>query len=836
MESTTADKHEEEDYGADEFEDMENSMDYGDDFEVNTDMANDGEKANDGGTETAEQSNDNYEGDDFEAEEAAQTGALPGNEYHDDDFEESSLNAISSQLDDPKQDHVVTNDPEEHKAKPGDSSASAPSGVDASQKSEAAPVVVDVQADEAWDKPVVGETQEVGQVPPLPAEPYQHSEVILKPSNNPGTTSPKPARRGSVMMSIPVYRVHNAKVNFGHIVPGFDPALGEEPTDPHVLLACKRQGVLPKELLLKDFEEFRGIRGEVPVHIAKIRFKHHKDLLEDLLTLVKDDMGAHKRADELEINGRAANGVTSSDLPDFLRQDELALSLTQEDLAALAHSFDALRKDEEDLRGQMLHSIKLERKERDRTGNIEARRQEIAKRQKEIFDSYCNELMSRKRRMAEKNKVQWLQVQRTFLGNWLGQDNQIKMKEIKLKERQDFENFRRKKNLEETERKRLIAEDKHYVTERMRRIRNHRAEHRRKKTKQRNEELSRRMEVRQKVIERKRFAAEQAQILRGKVEESRRVANIRNNWTELETLYEELGAPPASATTILVEDFARTYAEQVQMRRSPKSSLDVKKPKKPKKVYKERFQCPIPKDSQHAIDMYTVMKEGNFEIIEKKIRSADIVPLMCNPKALRKTLLRLHIEPEEAPVKAGSRSPRGNSSRPNSSKNSVASSSASSMMPRPPSRSSSVGSRVRPKSQNQQNRIANSRSTASTPQDYYDGTGSSIPSRPSTSMDFNSRPSTTTGSYRDVDPSLSSMQETLGGRKTIRSAGRHRNKKRPRQRPRHEHGKRRNVYSGGRPSSSTNMSGSEKAKLRLQERYRRFTQSPIGKKRRGYET
>ena len=63
MESTTADKHEEEDYGADEFEDMENSMDYGDDFEVDTDMANDGEKANDGGTETAEQSNDNYEGD-----------------------------------------------------------------------------------------------------------------------------------------------------------------------------------------------------------------------------------------------------------------------------------------------------------------------------------------------------------------------------------------------------------------------------------------------------------------------------------------------------------------------------------------------------------------------------------------------------------------------------------------------------------------------------------------------------------------------------------------------------------------------------------------------------
>ena len=162
--------------------------------------------------------------------------------------------------------------------------------------------------------------------------------------------------------------------------------------------------------------------------LQKIRYKHHKDMLEDLLTLVKDDMDAHNDEHKNRGNNQDARSIRSSELPPFLRQDELALSLTKEDIESLAGSFEALRKDEEDLKDQILHSVKLERMERTRKGNIEARQQEIAARQQQIFESYCGELQNRKQEMAEKNKLQWLQVQRTFLGNWLNQDHQIKAK------------------------------------------------------------------------------------------------------------------------------------------------------------------------------------------------------------------------------------------------------------------------------------------------------------------------------------------------------------------------------------------------------------------------
>ena len=70
-------------------------------------------------------------------------------------------------------------------------------------------------------------------------------------------------------MAVPVGGIHTTGVDLSQIIPGFDPTLGVEPSDPLLLLACKRQGILPKELLLKEFEFFRGIRGETPVHIAK---------------------------------------------------------------------------------------------------------------------------------------------------------------------------------------------------------------------------------------------------------------------------------------------------------------------------------------------------------------------------------------------------------------------------------------------------------------------------------------------------------------------------------------------------------------------------------------
>ena len=278
--------------------------------------------------------------------------------------------------------------------------------------------------------------------------------------------------------------------------------------------------------------------------------------------------------------------------------------------------------------------------------------------------------------------------------------------------------------------------------------------------------------------------------------------------------------PPASAETILVHDLAET--NRLKERKERMNSPTKVKVKKQKQVFKERFQCPIPKDSQHAVDLFTAMKDENFEIIEKKIRSADIMPLMSNPKALRKALSRLKITTEEPQLKTRSRSPRKNSLKTVDQTKS----STSSIAPRrPPSRSSAV---VRPKSTNQQNRLANSRSISSTPQDYY--SGSSIPSRPSTSMSVYTRPSTVGEGHSNKDESLTSLQEQLRGRKTIRSAGRRRNRKRPRQRLRREYGQRRNVPKDGRP-----LSGPERARLRLQDRYRRFTESPIGKKRKGYE-
>ena len=104
-------------------------------------------------------------------------------------------------------------------------------------------------------------------------------------------------RRGSVMMALPSNFGKNVPLGkgvSGSILPGFDPRDDDIPSDPKILNACKRQGIEPKELVLQDYDDFKDSMCNVPLHVVKIRYRHHKKCVKDLLTIVSDDMKANE--------------------------------------------------------------------------------------------------------------------------------------------------------------------------------------------------------------------------------------------------------------------------------------------------------------------------------------------------------------------------------------------------------------------------------------------------------------------------------------------------------------------------------------------------------------
>ena len=109
----------------------------------------------------------------------------------------------------------------------------------------------------------------------------------------------------------------------------------------------------------------------------------------------------------------------------------------------------------------------------------------------------------------DNNEQSWLKVQRTFLNKWIDTSLKIELKEERAKSVQKQNEMLTVKNREEMEKRRLINEDKQYITKRLRRIRMFRRENQREKTLQRNKMIERRLKARRRIIERKRFAAEQ---------------------------------------------------------------------------------------------------------------------------------------------------------------------------------------------------------------------------------------------------------------------------------------------------------------------------------------
>ena len=71
-----------------------------------------------------------------------------------------------------------------------------------------------------------------------------------------------------------------------------------------------------------------------------------------------------------------------------------------------------------------------------------------------------------------------------------------------------------------------------------------RRENQREKTLQRNAMIERRLKAQRRIIDRKRMAAEQAKLMRQRIEDEIRIANIKNDWSDLEKLYNKLGVPP----------------------------------------------------------------------------------------------------------------------------------------------------------------------------------------------------------------------------------------------------------------------------------------------------
>ena len=108
-------------------------------------------------------------------------------------------------------------------------------------------------------------------------------------------------------------------------------------------MLANAKGIEPKELVLQDYDDFKDSMCNVPLHVVKIRYRHHKKCVKDLLTIVSDDMKANESR---EVMVQLAEKIVSykriaskKALPKFLRDSEENaqenLNLTMEDLEAL---------------------------------------------------------------------------------------------------------------------------------------------------------------------------------------------------------------------------------------------------------------------------------------------------------------------------------------------------------------------------------------------------------------------------------------------------------------------------------------------------------------------
>jgi hypothetical protein len=250
--------------------------------------------------------------------------------------------------------------------------------------------------------------------------------------------------------------------------------------------------------------------------------------------------------------------------------------------------------------------------------------------------------------IADNNEQSWLKVQRTFLTKWIDTSLKIELKEERAKSVQKQNEMLTVTNREEMEKRRLINEDKQYITKRLRRIRMFRRENQREKTLQRNKMIERRLKARRRIIERKRFAAEQSKLIRKKIDEEIRIANIKNDWTQLEQLYTSLGIPPPPKGTIVAQDYAKEYQAKEKEKRnsildnSNKNKETYGKIKEKKRV---RFHCPVPNTEIHASDLHFVLSKKNvFDKLKKITPKGDFQNVLDSPKLLRESLIELGFE------------------------------------------------------------------------------------------------------------------------------------------------------------------------------------------------
>ena len=176
--------------------------------------------------------------------------------------------------------------------------------------------------------------------------------------------------------------------------------------------------------------------------------------------------------------------------------------------------------------------------------------------------------------IANSNEISWLKVQRTFLKKWIETSIKIDLKRERADVLAKQKKTEREERLEKIEKKRLQNQDKQYITKRLRRIRMFRRENQREKTLQRNAMIERRLKAQRRIIDRKRMAAEQAKLMRQRIEDEIRIANIKNDWSDLEKLYEKLGVPAPPKGTIMTNDVASRLHKEFDGKRKESQKGD----------------------------------------------------------------------------------------------------------------------------------------------------------------------------------------------------------------------------------------------------------------------
>ena len=71
------------------------------------------------------------------------------------------------------------------------------------------------------------------------------------------------------------------------------------------------------------------------------------------------------------------------------------------------------------------------------------------------------------------------------------------------------------------------------------------------------------------------MAAEQAKLMRQRIEDEIRIANIKNDWSDLEKLYNKLGVPPPKST-IMTNDLASRLHKEFDERKESQKMVSLK--------------------------------------------------------------------------------------------------------------------------------------------------------------------------------------------------------------------------------------------------------------------